>query len=1262
MEKRLPNESTAQSVPSREGGDRRKSIFISSTFRDMQAERDAIHNIISPKVNEFARKHGGFVNFIDLRWGIDTSSKKDSEDKVLRICLNEIDVCRPYFIGLIGDYYGSMPGPEKMKKTAKKHNIKGLSDPDISITELEINYGVLSGKGPFDASLFYFRNPMNYDAMPENIRKKYNDNKSEKVDQLKKKIMENAKIRQEISVNRYETIWDEDERTISNVDDLAEKMTSDVIKRLSKEWGVENDVVTDIPWQEQSMISDRYIIMSKNSCFIGRNEIIENCIEFINDSSAEGALVIEGEPGVGKSTFMARLTEVLPCRNMDVISTFCGSGPRTNSIIDIIKSISYRLELLLGKTEHFDDNPAPDSISELESKTMVEWINNILNLAYEHKMTRDRPIVILVDALDQLPTIEREDSLQQLSNINAPNLSVIVTFIEGSQIKEPNGIRNWILPPISEKEVLETSKRIFKDNHKELYEVVSKAIVQKEGTRNHLYLSMLLQRLMMTDSEDLSNIKSDNWSEAHANLMIEMIKIAPEDVSGLSLHIIDEALSRLSSNAVQKSLEYLAVARCGLRETDLEKIVEGWNTVDFRTLLLYLNTFFTERSDGRMDFSHRIIREGILREVKNDQNIHADILDHFKILNIHDTVKLSETVYHACRGGASEYLCSFLSAVHYDDATSLVLPSVLEELGNDSMTIVKVASIAGERFKEYAGCAEFLVFDLCDDIKYQNIRVLKRLSNMLDRFLHFIQPNITDAKSARIVSVCINRKGDVLELFRDRSGAMKCYEQSLTIRRALVADAPSLELRRDLVLSLERIGELLIPQDIPSARKYFEEALEIIRSLVFEFTNPQLRHDLAACLHKLGHILELSKDPIGSKKYYDESASIFKSLASESKTPKVHVGLIVALIKEGDICIESGDRLDAKKHFGEALTIARSMYSESRTPEACATLSIVLRRIGNLLILSDPINAKKHFGEALTIARSLASDLKTPKAYLDLFRDLNDVGHSFMSSVDVSEAIKHFEESLTIARFIITDLKTPTARLDLSKGLNGVGYGLISSKCSKEAVKYIEEALIIARSITSEDEASEKRSSIILSMKMLGNICMESRDLQGALEYFEEVVKTIRTMISERATRKLRHDLSSGLNLIGNILKSNGDIPGAIKCYEEDLVQIRILISEGATPELHQELSARLKILGDILKSDWDISGAIKCYEERLTTTRYLAAEFRTPDSRKDLAISLLDLITCFIKRHRDSEIRKYEEELDAIEDIDEILKSLGIS
>ena len=82
-------------------------IFISSTFRDMHAERDWLARFVFPELREQCRKHRVHLVDVDLRWGV---SEEDTQDNMaLDICLDAIDVCRPFFLGLLGYRYGWTP-------------------------------------------------------------------------------------------------------------------------------------------------------------------------------------------------------------------------------------------------------------------------------------------------------------------------------------------------------------------------------------------------------------------------------------------------------------------------------------------------------------------------------------------------------------------------------------------------------------------------------------------------------------------------------------------------------------------------------------------------------------------------------------------------------------------------------------------------------------------------------------------------------------------------------------------------------------------------------------------------------------------------------------------------------------------------------------------------------------------------------------------------------------------------------------------------
>ena len=140
------------------------SIFISSTFADMQAERDHLKNVVFPKVEEELQQRRIKLEIVDLRWGVDTTSMAQEDEReanVLKVCLDEIKRCRPFFIGLLGDRYGWVPPLERMK-TALVGETHIKPEKGKSVTDLEIEFGVLASKEQLVRSVFYFREPLPY--------------------------------------------------------------------------------------------------------------------------------------------------------------------------------------------------------------------------------------------------------------------------------------------------------------------------------------------------------------------------------------------------------------------------------------------------------------------------------------------------------------------------------------------------------------------------------------------------------------------------------------------------------------------------------------------------------------------------------------------------------------------------------------------------------------------------------------------------------------------------------------------------------------------------------------------------------------------------------------------------------------------------------------------------------------------------------------------------------------------------------------------
>ena len=92
-------------------------IFVSSTFSDLKAERNALQEKVFPRLKELAESHGCRFQAVDLRWGVSEEAALDQQ--AMKICLGEIERCqkvspRPNFIILLGNRYGWRPLPSEI--------------------------------------------------------------------------------------------------------------------------------------------------------------------------------------------------------------------------------------------------------------------------------------------------------------------------------------------------------------------------------------------------------------------------------------------------------------------------------------------------------------------------------------------------------------------------------------------------------------------------------------------------------------------------------------------------------------------------------------------------------------------------------------------------------------------------------------------------------------------------------------------------------------------------------------------------------------------------------------------------------------------------------------------------------------------------------------------------------------------------------------------------------------------------------------------
>src|SRR3954454_20150133 len=148
---------------------RRIKVFVSSTFRDMQAEREELIKRVFPQVRRMCEERGVGWSEVDLRWGVTDEQK--AEGAVLPICLAEIDRSRPYFIGLLGQRYGWVPDELPAELAEQMGWLSGVADRWV--TELEVLHGVLNDPAAAGHAFFYLRDPAWVDALPAAEREFY---------------------------------------------------------------------------------------------------------------------------------------------------------------------------------------------------------------------------------------------------------------------------------------------------------------------------------------------------------------------------------------------------------------------------------------------------------------------------------------------------------------------------------------------------------------------------------------------------------------------------------------------------------------------------------------------------------------------------------------------------------------------------------------------------------------------------------------------------------------------------------------------------------------------------------------------------------------------------------------------------------------------------------------------------------------------------------------------------------------------------------
>lgn len=366
---------------------RRIKLFLSSTFRDMNTERDYLVTYIFPRIHQYCATR--FLEFIpiDLRWGIPEEESRNG--LVLTTCLEEVDNSRPFFIGLLGSRYGWMPTESEL--TGLRPSVEDQRPwlnakvaESASITEIEIEYGVLRDMDIPHACFFIRSAEM---EVPDEFKEATGSVAEYRLSLLKKKIR---------TQNKY-PVYD-----YSSPEQLGETLMNKIIAMIETEYPADTVNAADVLKGRHEFTLKR---RSDTLCEI--SETRRNFDKWIEDGNQ--LLLLKGPSGSGTSTGLAYsvvdLRRTYP-NNKIIYYDFEIADPGQDPVDAFLGFLSLE-QCRLSKDEWSMiavDNSSQLDASEVER--IMEWIDSLpSNIHVAFAAASTSPLITILQYRYACPSI-----------------------------------------------------------------------------------------------------------------------------------------------------------------------------------------------------------------------------------------------------------------------------------------------------------------------------------------------------------------------------------------------------------------------------------------------------------------------------------------------------------------------------------------------------------------------------------------------------------------------------------------------------------------------------------------------------------------------------------------------------------------------------------------------------------------------------------------------------------------------------------------
>lgn len=656
------------------------SIFISSTFKDMHSERDILVKKVFPELRERLLPYRIQLVDIDLRWGI--TEEQSENDKTIDFCLESIEDCRPFFLAILGERYGWIPG----------HDLRDLNQrfPGLELTErasitaMEIIHAVMSHnntgdqknpKGLFSRlissktattksnALFFFRDPTFENEMPKellDIVKVESPEHYEKLKNLKDKIRHLSSIRKPIENYpcHYKGLsidWDLIEEdapenlrkamgsVIHNNVILAEDFTQ--LPADAKQWlqgksrilldGMEEfaQLVRDELW---SMLQNEFPELHKDAIAVDDLDLLEDD-EHLRYKDEITHLF------VGRENLLKEAKETLATAQTPIVITgSSGSGksallaklaeqwekehPDGYSIVHFpgASILPNHSEVLLKRFIRLLSSMNSQSItSELEPAMIPSVLHKLLQ-----KIDPGKNILLVIDDLEHLYKNEGLD-LRWVPEILPEHISIVLGFGEdqphsNQYFKQLTQLKARFLqiPLLRKEERMTLIRQLPALSAKTMDRRHIQQLSEHPASNLPLFLSIALEELRMFASFEQLEKRIHRFPQQTGKEGLEL----------LYQQVLQRLEKEIGEKAVSEPLSLLCCSSMGLKEMEIQSLCPEISKDQLALLWRELRSHI-QNKNGLLNFSHHTLKEAVEKkyldsfELKN--HYHSQLAEFF---------------------------------------------------------------------------------------------------------------------------------------------------------------------------------------------------------------------------------------------------------------------------------------------------------------------------------------------------------------------------------------------------------------------------------------------------------------------------------------------------------------------------------------------------------------------------------------------------------------------------------------------------------